>query len=99
MTIALRRRVMVTTLLVWLAVVAIFESARVWLSVAGPPTTEEYVRHLDFQVFASVYLVATLWLPLLGLVLLLEYGVLWFLNRRLTSACSRRPSAAADAER
>src|SRR5262245_9230618 len=99
MTTALRRRVIVTTLLVWLTVVMIFESVRVLLAVAGPQTTEEYVRHLDFQVFASVYLVATLWLPLLGLVLLLEFGVLGFLGRRLTSACSRRPSAAADTER
>lgn len=73
-----------TTIFVWLAAILMFEGTRVWLAVSGPPATEEYIRRFDFQIFASAYLVATLWLPILGLALLLEYGVFGLSRRRLT---------------
>jgi len=76
------KRVVVATGLVWCLGVLAFETFRVRTALNGPPDVEEYVRHLDFQLFASAFLVATRWLPLLAVLLLLEVGVFSLLTLR-----------------
>lgn len=76
------KRVVAVTGLVWCLGVLAFATFRVWTVLNGPPDVEEYVNHLDFQLLASAFLVATRWLPLLAILLLLEVGVLSLLTLR-----------------
>jgi hypothetical protein len=91
MTPTTRKRVLAATAGVWCLGVLAFETWRVWTVLSGPPQVEEYVNHLDFQLFASAFLIVTRWLPLLGGLLVLELAILslWAMAR------SRRPSAKA----
>jgi len=71
-----RKRVVVVTVVAWFLSVFAFEVFRIWTVLSGPPSREEYVNHLDFQLFASAFLLVTRWLPLLGGLLFLELGIL-----------------------
>ena len=81
-----RNRVLLATGVVWCLSVLAFETFRVWKVLSSPPQLEEYVNHLDFQLFASAFLVITRWLPLLGGLSLLYFA-------RLTRAMDRRSLA------
>lgn len=68
-----RNRILVATGALWCLSVLALETFRIWKVLSGPPQSEEYVNHLEFQLFASAFLVVTRWLPLLGGLLLLEF--------------------------
>jgi hypothetical protein len=76
-----RRRVMTSTAIAWVAIVVMLESFRIWRVLNGPRDSEEYVYHLDFQLFASAFLVLTRWLPLLAALLAVELGLFYFLSK------------------
>ena len=67
-----RSQMFTRTILVWLLVVVISETARIALVLTGPPDSDLYVNHLDFQLVASAFLIVTRWVPTLFGVLLLE---------------------------
>jgi len=58
--------------MVWAALVLGFEAGRLWFALHGPPDPEYYTRSLSFQLAASAFLVATRWLPLLVVVIIVE---------------------------
>jgi hypothetical protein len=75
-----RRQVIIATLIMWCIGVVTIEGIRIRNVFEGPRDPEEYVYHLDFQLFASAFLVISRWLPLLLLVLLLEFGAFSLLS-------------------
>ena len=76
----IRRRFLVATVVTWCIGTLLIEALRIRSVFAGPRDAEEYVYHLDFQLFASAFLVVTRWVPLLGVVLLLELGIFALLS-------------------
>jgi hypothetical protein len=59
MTVTTRKRVLISTVIVWCVGAVAFETIRIWTVLSGPPDLEEYVNHLDFQLLASAFLVVT----------------------------------------
>jgi len=67
-----RRWIVLSTALVWLLAAATWEGLRIWVVLHGPPDGDLYANSLDFQVFASLFLVAVYWFPVLAVVLSVE---------------------------
>jgi hypothetical protein len=79
---------MTWTAIAWVAIVVMLEWFRIWRVLNGPRDSEEYVYHLDFQLFASAFVLLTRWLPLLAALLAVELGLFHFLSKK------QRPSHA-----
>ena len=71
-----RQRIVFITVLVWLLAAMSAEGRRIWVVLQGPPDGDVYANTLDFQLFASLYLLVVRWFPILVGVLLLELA--WF---------------------
>jgi hypothetical protein len=67
-----RKRIVTITVVVWIILVLWFEVGRMWFALNGPPGPEYYTRSLSFQLAASAFLVATRWLPVLLIVIMVE---------------------------
>lgn len=75
------KRVIAVTVVLWGLSVIGLEAARIWSVLSGPPDPEYYTQGLSFQLFASAFLVATKWLPLVVVVVLLELVALHVASR------------------
>ena len=67
-----RQRIVFITVLVWFLAAVSAEGRRIWVVLQGPPDGDLYANTLDFQLFASLYLLVVRWFPILVGVLLLE---------------------------
>jgi hypothetical protein len=65
-------RILVATTLLWGIVVVLVETLRIWRVLSGTPSSDLYANNLTFQLVASLFLVATRWLPVLLALLALQ---------------------------
>jgi hypothetical protein len=68
----MRSRIVVLTIAAWAAIAFVYEGARIWVVLSGPPVPDLYANSLSFQLLASLYLLVGFWVPVLAGVLLFE---------------------------
>jgi len=67
-----RRWIVLGTALVWFVAAATWEGWRIWRVLHGPPDGDLYANSLDFQVFASLFLIGVYWFPILAVLVSVE---------------------------
>jgi hypothetical protein len=90
-----RRRIVLSTALVWLVAASTWEGLRIWVVLHDPPDGDLYANSLDFQLFASLFLIAAYWFPILAVVLSVEFLCFTIVDRRRSSSARRNGVPAA----
>ncbi|HKS58335.1 MAG TPA: hypothetical protein VJS12_23765 [Steroidobacteraceae bacterium] len=80
------RKIMILTALAGCLVAIVVEAARIHSALTGPRDGDAYAYHLDFQLIASAFLFATQWLPLIALILAVEFAAICVMSAVRRSA-------------